>query len=483
MMKRKSRMHAPLVRRVLPSFLALVLGVGCSEPRAFAAVPAAAPPAPFATPPVLAGTPDVATLVARVTPAVVNITTIHEVRADDSPFGFGFDPFGLGSDGRRGRGDQVYRQKALGSGFLVDAGGHVVTNAHVVEGADSVKVRLADDREFEAKVRGRDTTLDIAVLELVGARDLPQVSLGSSEQLRVGEYVVAIGNPFGLGNTVTMGIVSAKSRAIGARPVRRFHPDRRVDQSRQQRWPALQFARTGGGDQYGDQPQRQRDRLCHPGRLAQGCAHAARRGRQSGPGSYGRRDSSRRSSARQSRGARPPQGCAHRRGRAGRAGRQSRFASGRCDLARRRRRGRSRRRAPSSGGASRTRFESARRIFARTGGAQIGGFPRAARATLKRRARPVRLAGEGRPERVPASALGLGLVDVPGQGVAVQQVAPGGRADGQLERGDFLLEINHTPIGQAADVARIVSSAPAGQALLFKVRRGNRVRFVAIEAH
>ena len=135
---------------------------------AFAAVPAAAPPAPFATPPVLAGTPDVATLVARVTPAVVNITTIHEVRADDSPFGFGFDPFGLGSDGRRGRGDQVYRQKALGSGFLVDAGGHVVTNAHVVEGADSVKVRLADDREFEAKVRGRDTTLDIAVLELVG---------------------------------------------------------------------------------------------------------------------------------------------------------------------------------------------------------------------------------------------------------------------------------------------------------------------------
>ena len=85
------------------------------------------------------------------------------------------------------------------------------------EGADEVKVRLADDREFDAKVIGRDRRLDLAVLQLAGAKDLPVAALGASEGLRVGEYVVAIGNPFGLGDTVTMGIVSAKRRAIFSR--------------------------------------------------------------------------------------------------------------------------------------------------------------------------------------------------------------------------------------------------------------------------
>jgi serine protease Do len=94
-----------------------------------------------------------------------------------------------------------------------------VTNAHVVADADLVKVKLADDREYRAKVVGKDERLDIAVLKLEDPpSDLPVTSLGSSEALRVGEYVVAIGNPFGLGNTVTMGIVSAKGRTIGAGP-------------------------------------------------------------------------------------------------------------------------------------------------------------------------------------------------------------------------------------------------------------------------
>jgi serine protease Do len=182
-------------------------------------------PAPFATIPVLPGTPDVATLVARVRPAVVNITTVHEVRTPRiAEFGlpFGFSPFGGHGRGHgsqdQGYGEQVTEQRALGSGFIVDAGGKVVTNAHVVEGADEVKVRLADDREFNARVIGRDKRLDLAVLQLEGAKDLPVAALGASEGLRVGEYVVAIGNPFGLGNTVTMGIVSAKSREIGAGP-------------------------------------------------------------------------------------------------------------------------------------------------------------------------------------------------------------------------------------------------------------------------
>jgi serine protease Do len=174
-------------------------------------------PAPFETPPLLPGTPDVAGLVAKIKPAVVNITAVHETHVPrmTENFPFGFDPF---NEGRSPHGDQVRKQQALGSGFLIDTKGHVVTNAHVVEDADQVKVKLADEREFSAKVIGRDKRLDLAVLELYGAKDLPAAALGSSDALRVGEYVVAIGNPFGLGNTVTMGIVSAKDRAIGAGP-------------------------------------------------------------------------------------------------------------------------------------------------------------------------------------------------------------------------------------------------------------------------
>ncbi len=201
---------------------ALVLGSGCAKSPAQAGATAApgelaALPAPFKTPPTIAGAPDVATLVANVKPAVVNITTVHEARAShrgvDLPFPFG----GQGSDED---GDRVVKQTALGSGFLIDPEGHVVTNAHVVDGADTVRVRLADDREFPARVVGRDKKLDLAVLKLEGdgVKNLPATSLGSSDALRVGEYVVAIGNPFGLGDTVTMGIVSAKGRAIGAGP-------------------------------------------------------------------------------------------------------------------------------------------------------------------------------------------------------------------------------------------------------------------------
>src|SRR5262249_44791469 len=178
-------------------------------------------PAPFATPPVLPGPPDIASLVAKVKPSVVNVTIVHEAHVPklDGNLPFGIDPFFPFGPGRGGGGgDQVFRQQGLGSGFLVDAKGHVVTNAHVVDGADQVKVKLADEREFTAKVIGRDQRLDLAVLELNGAKDLPAAALGSSDHLRVGEYVVAIGNPFGLGHTVTMGIVSAKDRAIGAGP-------------------------------------------------------------------------------------------------------------------------------------------------------------------------------------------------------------------------------------------------------------------------
>jgi serine protease Do len=158
---------------------------------------------------------DVAALVARVRPTVVNITAMQEVRL---PAG-AVDPFEYFFGRRpRGRSDEVVKRRALGTGFIVDAAGHVVTNAHLVEDANNVRVTLGDERELDAKVRGRDARLDLAVLELEGLRDHPHAALGSSERLLVGEYVVAIGNPFGLGNTVTMGIVSGKGRELGAGP-------------------------------------------------------------------------------------------------------------------------------------------------------------------------------------------------------------------------------------------------------------------------
>jgi serine protease Do len=162
--------------------------------------------------PTATGAPDVPALVTRVSPAVVSVTTTQQAKA---PRGLRDWPFG----GIFGDGIRPPERHALGSGFVIDKRGYVVTNAHVVADADSVKVAFTDEKELDAKVRGRDERLDVAVLELQGVTgDLPTVTLGSSDALHVGEWVVAIGNPFALGSTVTLGIVSAKSRAIGAGP-------------------------------------------------------------------------------------------------------------------------------------------------------------------------------------------------------------------------------------------------------------------------
>ncbi|MRG97072.1 Do family serine endopeptidase [Polyangium spumosum] len=186
---------------------------------AAAAVTAAA--TPLAPAPVPA-TFDVADLAQRVTPVVVNITTTQKVQGGPGfggvdPFDFFFGPRGGGDRSPRGP-DRPMARSALGTGFIIDAEGYIVTNAHVIDGADDVKVRLADEREFAADVVGKDSKLDLALLKLRGASGLPVAALGSSEGLRVGEHVLAVGNPFGLGHTVTLGIVSAKARSIGAGP-------------------------------------------------------------------------------------------------------------------------------------------------------------------------------------------------------------------------------------------------------------------------
>ncbi|TMA05427.1 MAG: DegQ family serine endoprotease, partial [Deltaproteobacteria bacterium] len=110
------------------------------------------------------------------------------------------------------------RQKSLGSGFIIDSDGSILTNNHVVENAQKIVVKLADEREFEAKVVGTDPKTDIAVVKINDRGSLPVAALGDSDRLEVGEWVMAIGNPFGLDNTITAGIVSAKGRHIGAGP-------------------------------------------------------------------------------------------------------------------------------------------------------------------------------------------------------------------------------------------------------------------------
>src|SRR5256886_15948280 len=146
--------------------------------------------------------------VQRATPSVVNIFTSKEVRAPRHPLLN--DPIF-----RRFFGDQLpdeaQRAASLGSGVIVTASGYVLTNHHVVEAADEIEVALADGKKLLAKVVGNDPETDLAVLR-VNADDMPAISFGSSETLRVGDVVLAIGNPFGVGQTVTSGIVSALGR-------------------------------------------------------------------------------------------------------------------------------------------------------------------------------------------------------------------------------------------------------------------------------
>lgn len=162
-------------------------------------------------------------------PAVVNISTVkivkgggrvyrHFFNAPRNPHGDNdqmrdfFDKF-FGDDGQR-----EFKQRSLGSGFIIDKDGYIVTNNHVVENADQIKVILSDEEEYDAEIIGRDSNTDIALIKIESGKNFPIVELGDSDVLKVGQWVVAIGNPFGLDHTVTAGIVSAKGRVIGIGP-------------------------------------------------------------------------------------------------------------------------------------------------------------------------------------------------------------------------------------------------------------------------
>jgi serine protease Do len=156
--------------------------------------------------------------VRKVSPAVVNISSSYEVRKRANPFsGFGMNPFfeDFFKDFFDPRFEGRQENTSLGSGVIIDGKrGFILTNAHVIERAEKIKVVLNDEREFEAKIVGADPDSDLAVLQIDARQPLPSVEMGSSDDLMIGETVIAIGNPFGFSHTVTTGVISAIDRSI-----------------------------------------------------------------------------------------------------------------------------------------------------------------------------------------------------------------------------------------------------------------------------
>jgi serine protease Do len=157
-----------------------------------------------------------ADLAERLMPSVVNISTTTTITTRSNPFPFQFPPGSPFEDMFREFGVPQERQSsALGSGFIIDEKGIVVTNNHVITDAEDIIVRVNGDKEFKAKVIGADPLSDIAVLQLETTEKFVPVKFGDSDKARIGDWVIAIGNPFGLGGTVTSGIISARNRSIG----------------------------------------------------------------------------------------------------------------------------------------------------------------------------------------------------------------------------------------------------------------------------
>ena len=210
-MKLTSRLLNPVVVVVMAVAL---LGAGFQSAAAAKTAPVRMVPQNFST------------LAKEVSPAVVHIRVEKTVQGGGAAVRQFENPPFQGDDRYKdffdhffgGRNPHEFKQKGLGTGFIIDKDGFIVTNNHVVQDADSIKVVLKDKREFDAKVVGRDPQTDLALIKIDAKKSLPAVRLGSSDKLQVGEWVAAIGSPFGLEQTVTAGIVSAKGRVIGSGP-------------------------------------------------------------------------------------------------------------------------------------------------------------------------------------------------------------------------------------------------------------------------
>jgi serine protease Do len=446
---------------------------------------------------VLPGTPDIATLVAKVKPSVVNITTVQAVKVPRGEFGFPGLPGGLeemfpffrqgpggngGAHRHRGDGnggDDVLKQQALGSGFIVDVQGHVVTNAHVVDDASTVKVKLADDREYRAKVVGKDERLDVAVLQLENSPpDLPVAALGSSDALRVGEYVVAIGNPFGLGNTVTMGIVSAKGRSIGAGPYDDFiQTDASINPGNsggplfnlRGQVVGINTAINPQGKGIGfaipvDPVKQELTQLITTGHVSRGRLGVVIQGMDE--------DLSK------ALGLEHPRGALVEQVEPGSPAEKAGIKAGDVIVA--------------VDGQDVPHSEDLPRMIAtHKPGSQV-------KLTIVRDKRPrdveVALAAlldkaennggsqEQGPNAEPGSPsqLGFSVSEQDGQ-VVVRQVSPDGPADGKLRPGDVVESVNQQPVTSANDLSTKVHAAPSDRPVLLRVKRGDQSRYVAVD--
>ena len=220
------------------------------------------PPTPVAAPPPAPSLPaaqvplSFAPIARAARPAVVNVSTTQTVRTQGFP-GPGGEPFSEQDPFfqffRRffGPMPRSFTQRALGSGVIIDQTGYIVTNAHVVKGADKIVIKLGDKREFDAKVVGVDEKTDVALLKIQSPGDLAVATLGDSDTLEVGDWVLAIGNPFGLSETVTAGIVSAKGRVIGEGPYDDFIQTDAAINPGNSGGPLLEPARRGHRHQHG----------------------------------------------------------------------------------------------------------------------------------------------------------------------------------------------------------------------------------------
>ncbi|HXV78541.1 MAG TPA: DegQ family serine endoprotease [Candidatus Binatia bacterium] len=212
-----------------PVLIAVLMGAGYGISKAVKTSDEVAnPPAKSAEVPMIPA--NFSELAEKVRAGVVNIQVVKKVKnialgsrdlsvnpfGENSPFGDFFGPFLEGNPSLRPE------QRGVGSGFVLSRDGYIVTNNHVVEDADQIKVKLADGKEYEGKVVGRDPKTDLALVKIDGASDLHALTLGDSDELKIGSWVVAVGSPFGLEQTVTAGIVSAKGRVIGSGPYDSF---------------------------------------------------------------------------------------------------------------------------------------------------------------------------------------------------------------------------------------------------------------------
>ena len=163
-------------------------------------------------------------------PSVVHIrflqnSKVQTVDVQSDPFGDFFDPFGFfgnpGNGGTQKRKVQTPKREGSGSGVIISTDGYIVTNNHVVDGADELTVTLNDNKEYSARIIGTDKTTDLALIK-ISATNLPAMPIGDSDKLKVGEWVLAVGNPFNFNSTVTAGIVSAKARSLGANGIESF---------------------------------------------------------------------------------------------------------------------------------------------------------------------------------------------------------------------------------------------------------------------